>query len=55
MTQTKIDGKFYPLTPSAYYPNNDKRIHLFGEKRGYLPDIESACLPFDVMVTGEEV
>ncbi len=43
------------LTYSAYYPNHRKRIHLFGETLDKLPDIESACLPFNVIVTGEEV
>lgn len=43
------------LTYSAYYPNHKKRIHLFGENLDKLPDIESACLPFNVIVTGEEV
>lgn len=45
------------LVYSAFYPEHQKRIHLFGSafelKR--LLDIEAACLGFEVKVTGEEV
>lgn len=45
------------LVYSAFYPEHQKRIHLFGTaaelKR--LADIQTACLGFDVLVTGEEV
>lgn len=45
------------LVYSGFYPEHQKRIHLFGSafelKR--LPDIEVACLCFGVKVTGEEV
>ncbi|MGK7955141.1 MAG: hypothetical protein AB4063_07745 [Crocosphaera sp.] len=43
------------LIYSAYYPNHRTRIHLFGENLDKLPDIESACLAFNVSITGEEV
>ncbi|MGL5880349.1 MAG: MarR family transcriptional regulator [Xenococcaceae cyanobacterium] len=45
------------LAYSGFYPEHQKRIHLFGSafelKR--LSDIEAACLCFGVKVTGEEV
>jgi len=45
------------LTYSAFFPTHNKRIHLFGSVTALkkLPDIEAACLPFGVLVTGEEV
>ncbi|WP_414590161.1 hypothetical protein [Scytonema sp. PCC 10023] len=45
------------LVYSALYPSHKKRIHLFGEAEELkkLPDIEAACLPFGVLVTGEEI
>ena len=44
------------LAYSAFFPSHQKRIHLFGTAMALkkLPDIESACLAFDVLVTGEE-
>ena len=45
------------LVYSAFYPEHRKRIHLFGRRSELtkLPDIEAACLAFDVNVTAEEV
>lgn len=45
------------LTYSAFFPTHNKRVHLFGSATALkkLPDIEGACLPFGVLVTGEEV
>ena len=45
------------LVYSAFYPEHRKRIHLFGRHSELikLPDIEAACLAFDVNVTAEEV
>jgi predicted DNA-binding transcriptional regulator AlpA len=45
------------LVYSAFYPEHRKRIHLFGKcsELTKLPDIEAACLAFDVNVTAEEV
>jgi hypothetical protein len=45
------------LVYSAFYPEHRKRIHLFGRHSELikLPDIEAACLAFDVNVTIEEV
>lgn len=45
------------LIYSAFYPEHQKRIHLFGSKAELekLLDIELACLGFAVKVTGEEV
>jgi hypothetical protein len=45
------------LVYSAFYPEHQKRIHLFGRDNELikLPDIEAACLSFDVNVTAEEV
>ncbi|MDV3002505.1 MAG: hypothetical protein N5P05_004160 (plasmid) [Chroococcopsis gigantea SAG 12.99] len=45
------------LIYSAFYPEHQKRIHLFGCKTELekLFDVESACLGFAVKVTGEEV
>jgi hypothetical protein len=50
MTQTKIEGKFYPI-------QHQKRLHLFGSAKELkaLPDVEAAVLSFAVKVTGEEV
>lgn len=45
------------LVYSAFYPEQDARLHLFG-RRGELTkvaDIEAACLAFNVKVTAEEV
>ncbi len=45
-----------PLNIWAYMnPDDRKRIHLFAENLNKLSDIESACLPFNINVTGEEV
>jgi IS30 family transposase len=45
------------LVYSAFYPEHQKRIHLFGTaaELAKQADIQSACLGFDVCVTGEEV
>ncbi|BAY50187.1 hypothetical protein SAMD00079811_78160 (plasmid) [Scytonema sp. HK-05] len=45
------------FTYSAFFPTYNKRIHLFGSATALkkLPDIEAACLPFEVLVTGQEV
>ena len=45
------------LVYSAFYPEHRKRIHLFGKcsELTKLPDVEAACLAFDVNVTAEEV
>ncbi|MGL4620952.1 hypothetical protein [Chroococcidiopsis sp.] len=45
------------LAHSGFYPEHQKRIHLFGStfELKKLPDIEAACLSFDIKVTGEEV
>lgn len=45
------------LVYSGFYPEHQKRIHLFGSafELKKLPDIEAACLSFDIKVTGEEV
>ena len=45
------------LLYSGFYPEQDARIHLFGRRRelSKLPDIEAACLAFDINVTAEEV
>jgi hypothetical protein len=45
------------LAYSGFYPEHQKRIHLFGSafELKKLPDIEAACLSFDIKVTGEEV
>ena len=42
---------------SDIFPTHQKRIHLFGNEIQLikLPDIELACLPFDILVTGEVV
>lgn len=48
---------------SAYYPEHQKRLHLFGTAKQLekLSDIEAACLAFEipaivqVLVTDEEV
>ena len=54
LTQTKIQGKFYPLKNQlgglTEVSTTAGRIDL--EK---IPDIEIACLAFDVNVTAEEV
>jgi len=44
------------LVYSAYYPEHQKRLHLFGNSKELekLTDIESACLTFNVCITGEE-
>ncbi|MDV3002506.1 MAG: hypothetical protein N5P05_004161 (plasmid) [Chroococcopsis gigantea SAG 12.99] len=43
------------LVYSAFYPEHQKRIHLFGssEELKKLPNIEIACLEFNIRVTGE--
>lgn len=43
------------LVYSAFYPEHQKRIHLFGTaaELAKLADIQAACLGFDVLVTGE--
>ncbi len=45
------------LVYSAYYPEHQKRLHLFGSAKELkkLADIEAACLEFGIQVTGEEV
>jgi hypothetical protein len=45
------------LAYSAFFPSHTKHIHLFGtaQQLKKLSDIQSACLTFDVLVTGEEV
>lgn len=45
------------LVYSAFYPEHQKRIHLFGSQTELekLTDVEAACLSFNVLVTGEEV
>jgi hypothetical protein len=45
------------LVYSAFYPKRQKRIHLFCSKHEFkqLSDIESACLSFEIRVTGEVV
>lgn len=45
------------LVYSAFYPKHQKRIHLFCSKHEFkkLSDIESACLSFEIRVTGEVV
>jgi DNA-binding MarR family transcriptional regulator len=45
------------LVYSAFYPEHQKRIHLFGTaaELAKLADIQAACLGFDVLVTAEEV
>jgi hypothetical protein len=45
------------LVYSGFYPEHQKRIHLFGNNKELerLADIEAACLAFDVNVTAEEV
>lgn len=45
------------LAYSAFYPEHQKRLHLFGTARELvaLADIEAAVLTFGVKVTGEEV
>lgn len=44
------------LVYSGFYPEHRKRIHLFGRHSELekIPDIEAACLAFDVNVTAEE-
>lgn len=43
------------LVYSGFYPKHKKRIHLFCSKHEFkrLSDIESACLSFNICVTGE--
>jgi hypothetical protein len=43
------------LVYSAFYPEHQKRIHLFGSSNELkkLADIEIACLEFNIRVTGE--
>ena len=45
------------LVYSAFYPEHQKRIHLFGRRDELtkIAGIEVACLNFDVVVTAEEV
>ena len=45
------------LVYSAFYPEHQKRIHLFGRRDELtkIADVYSACLNFDVVVTAEEV
>jgi hypothetical protein len=45
------------LAYSAFFPTHQKRIHLFGNETQLikLPDVEIACLPFDILVTGQVV
>lgn len=45
------------LAYSAFFPTHQKRIHLFGNETQLikLPDVEIACLSFDILVTGEVV
>lgn len=45
------------LVYSAYYPEHQKRIHLFGSEadREKLLDIELSCSAFDVLVTFEAI
>jgi glycerophosphoryl diester phosphodiesterase len=45
------------LVYSAFYPEHQKRIHLFGSQTELekLTDIEIACLEFNLRVTGEVV
>lgn len=45
------------LVYSAYYPEQDARIHLFGSCSELikLPDIEAASLAIEVNVTAEEI
>lgn len=45
------------LVYSAFHPEHQKRIHLFGTavELAKLADIQAACTGFDVLVTGEEV
>lgn len=52
MTQEKIEGKFYPLTPEAARKLGFAKLTAADEK---LTDIEAACLPFGVIVKCEEV
>ncbi|MGL5925123.1 hypothetical protein [Chroococcidiopsis sp.] len=45
------------LIYSAFYPQHQKRLHLFGTARELeaLADIEAAVISFEIKVTGEEV
>jgi DNA-binding Lrp family transcriptional regulator len=45
------------LVYSAFYPEHQKRLHLFGRRDELtkVADIEAACLAFNVNVTTEEV
>lgn len=45
------------LVYSGFYPKHRKRIHLFGSitEIERVSDIESACIGFDIKVTGEVV
>lgn len=45
------------LVYSAFYPEQDARLHLFGRRDELIKvaDIEAACLAFNVKVTAEEV
>ncbi len=45
------------LVYSSFYPEHQKRIHLFGSASELerIADIKAACVAFDVIVTGEEV
>ena len=45
------------LAYSSFYPSHQKRLHLFGtqSQEGLIADIESACLPFSVLVTFQAV
>lgn len=43
------------LVYSGFYPQHKKRIHMFCSEYEFkrLSDVESACLSFDIRVTGE--
>ena len=45
------------LIHSSAFPTHSKRLHLYGsrEQLSKLAEIKSACLMFNVLVTGEEV
>lgn len=45
------------LIYSAFYPDHQKRLHLFGTAKELeaLADIEAAVISFEVKVTAEEV
>lgn len=45
------------LAYSAFYPEHQKRLHLFGSPKckNQIPEIANSCLPFNVLVTFESV